>query len=240
MSRARRRRGRPSVTPSRSTKKTGSPGLFGCVTHVRKPAGHEGEVRIGIAWFVGALRRRSDPRVGPAGRARIRPLRKNGPERVDVGGNVRRAQTGSEAPVQESGSGMEGPVQTLGKAHRRLMLVEQNATEDRRQSNRAFGASSSVKSSGLAGIKVAWRIRANVSVHTHRQARSLPAGQESVPIGALLRRLGHTRLVGRGSARTRLKARRTSMDVASKTSADTTCPRTAEEHETDRWHQVGI
>ena len=122
MSRVSRRRGRPSTTPSRSTKKTDSPGRFGCVTHGPQAAGDERQVRVGVARLHGALLRVEvvaalEPVVLVAG-----AFREQRPERLDVARNVLGAEPRRQAAVEEARGRVGRPVQAVRIGGKRLVF----------------------------------------------------------------------------------------------------------------------
>ena len=122
MTRVRRRRGRPSTTPSRSTKQTASPARFGMRDARAQPAGDEREMRVGVARLDRALHRVEivaaiEPVVLVAG-----ALGKERPEGVDVGGDVLRAQPRRDAAIEETGRRVGRPVQAVGITGERFVF----------------------------------------------------------------------------------------------------------------------
>ena len=156
MSRVRRRRGRPSTTPSRSTKKTDSPGRFGCVTQGRRPpamnARCESALRGSTARCCGVeVVAALEPVVLVAGA--FRKQRRGRLRRSS--GCVRRsaAPSGCDPGSRRScATTSTGSADTADSARCSAAKWDRSSTT----SNRALGRSSSVRSSGCGAIKLRW------------------------------------------------------------------------------------
>ncbi len=122
MTRVSRRRGRPSTTPSRSTKQTASAGRFGCVTHGRRPLAMNARCESAFLRLDRALVR---VEVGAPIQLVVlvaRPFRKKSAERLDVRRDVLGAQTGRNAAIEESSRRVRRPVKAVGIGGKRLVF----------------------------------------------------------------------------------------------------------------------
>jgi hypothetical protein len=94
-----------------------------------QPAGHEGEMRVGVARLDGPLLGVEVVAFVQAVVMVAGTLREDGPERVDVGRNVRGTESRCQPSVKEPRRGMERPVLTMRVRRQRIVFLCEGGSE---------------------------------------------------------------------------------------------------------------